>query len=1744
MSANATLSLIWTELQIQLQTSSSQGTATHVGLHALGINIHRASVDGLPAAFSYEDPQLDHTALSQIQINQTDTKLGNKAGCVSEAAEKAYWAYLASVSQDRKPTLYLQISKSSHSTAEAPPAAAELHQVAQPPTTQGEAVTSETILQTEGNVQYDTDVVMHDVPPSSEPGGAADGKPSASLGTPFYDTVEGVTSVAPLTEQQPTPSSQLPPSQQVAQQPQIVPPAPAATTHSTLTLRIHFSYLISHNGLSETSFNNHPRSQQLHHQKLSPGMVISGDFLSTVHSTSAGLSSRHARSLFPCLDTHGSHHTFDLHFLVRPEDGVVCCGSLVSQTLVMVPGVEAPVARRLHFALRIPVLPAAVAFAAGPFQALQQYRPASAQTQARQILSDFLSDVDNSVLQRQAKQQDQTHITHLGPQHRLPAIANTSRPLYLPFEEYERYLGTPFPLPQLHFAYVPFECQAVDTQIGAGVVLVREDVICEDGEVEAAMESRVLLAAALARQWFGVLLLPRSTQDQWIIDGLSAHLEDIFVKKFLGINEVAYRRYKEREAVVMADDGKLPPLCLRSAARGSNGGAGGGAEADSQYGSTYGTEALDPGPIRRWKAAAVMRMLEQKAGEDQFQRLLSSIVSKAVASMQLLTDGDSTALQQGLSGLGQQVQEGHNAAGNKGIVVPAAAAAGEAVGQAASMEPRLLSTPHFLELVGKLGGFKKGIQAFAERWIYGSGCPQLVLERRYIRSRNVLELRISQNSSPACRKGAERAAKKHQGSADDSHSTVKVLIHETDHLTEVIVKVGPGDKVVEQAVELVSKPTGTGGTTGGGREGAGGRGRGRGGSKGGGRGSRVGGRGGGRKGNKDSSSQQQADEEGGDEGGGHGEEQGMDASAASIAAAAEVGVGTGAAANAAAVKEPVLYIRMDPRMEWLCSVTVKQDATMWETQLEKSRDVVAQSQAVAGLAPFCRSEEGWQQGAISALGACLKNRQMYCRIRMEAAMMLGVVTSDLDGLEGLRILSSYFREHALDPATLQLRPNLFADLAEHLVVQTVPVASAQALNIMGETDQNVLDLIRNFLDHCDNTSNSFSDANLVASFVEALGYLRVPSHSGLVGVMRMIERHLVLEEISPSPRHIIASSCLRALANLAGALRQDEGRFEAVKEVLKSYWQQGRPSLLRRVAARCLLEMFAAQEDLPSFFQTTLDLYWKERSQALRVQVLEDAFGLLGKFEALPSGLSSATVEHIRHLYSLMCSTQDSGCRHTAFVLLMRLAGQAPTLYRESEDEDMANSPVMPEATGAGRRSHAVRQARSSGQVPSPPAVKIGVLKLHRPVTATHSSLGGGGGAGDGPSLSGYTQHQEQVPSSLLLASGEHGGVTAGCDREEITGGAGDAGAESPTRSMMTQHNSFHTYHTNQQEDGGEVMGSQRVGTATVAESTLTSPAVAMQASQAFEVLTNATTGDQLQLSSFSSGIFLQPQSAPSALLGRSPPRDPRRSFPPPTANPDPSNWQEAACALAGDGLMLSSYADAVDIQAQEAGVEVGSNLALVIEGRNNLDILCAGGVAVTVPSTMPCSELSADTVSAAFCVEGTNHGSAAVTSALEVTQPCSGIAISVPSSPLPPQSTTTTTQDSIVPTHQGSAALPAAKKTVKSFTSDSDSATEHGSSGTRSILHQRSAGAAGAPSQQPAGILDGTGAASAADIVLQTSSISHQQGITNDDCSQAALSGPASGAVGTGAANDEQNNKGVKRSRVSIKKPPDSAQL
>lgn len=56
-----------------------------------------------------------------------------------------------------------------------------------------------------------------------------------------------------------------------------------------------------------------------------------------------------------------------------------------------------------------------------------------------------------------------------------------------------------------------------------------------------AMESRLAIAYAMARQWFGVLIRPRTPADAWLVEGLAGYLHDLFLRRFLGKNELRYR---------------------------------------------------------------------------------------------------------------------------------------------------------------------------------------------------------------------------------------------------------------------------------------------------------------------------------------------------------------------------------------------------------------------------------------------------------------------------------------------------------------------------------------------------------------------------------------------------------------------------------------------------------------------------------------------------------------------------------------------------------------------------------------------------------------------------------------------------------------------------------------------------------------------------------------------------------------------------------------------------------------------------------------------------------------------------------------------------------------------------------------------------------------------------------------------------------------------------------------------------
>ncbi len=56
-----------------------------------------------------------------------------------------------------------------------------------------------------------------------------------------------------------------------------------------------------------------------------------------------------------------------------------------------------------------------------------------------------------------------------------------------------------------------------------------------------AVDSRLLMARMMAEQWFGFFLRPKTGADAWLVQGLAGYLEEKFILKYMGRNELEYR---------------------------------------------------------------------------------------------------------------------------------------------------------------------------------------------------------------------------------------------------------------------------------------------------------------------------------------------------------------------------------------------------------------------------------------------------------------------------------------------------------------------------------------------------------------------------------------------------------------------------------------------------------------------------------------------------------------------------------------------------------------------------------------------------------------------------------------------------------------------------------------------------------------------------------------------------------------------------------------------------------------------------------------------------------------------------------------------------------------------------------------------------------------------------------------------------------------------------------------------------
>ncbi|OBZ68561.1 Transcription initiation factor TFIID subunit 2 [Grifola frondosa] len=184
------------------------------------------------------------------------------------------------------------------------------------------------------------------------------------------------------------------------------------------------------------------------------------------------------------------------------------------------------------------------------------------------------------------------------------------------------------------------------------------------------------------------------------------------------------------------------------------------------------------------------------------------------------------------------------------------------------------------------------------------------------------------------------------------------------------------------------------------------------------------------------------------------------------------------------------WIRIDADFEWIAAIAFDQKDYMWVSQLQRDRDVVAQYEAILVLSKI--------PNAIisSTLTKTILVSNYYYRIRCEAAQAL--VACAIPRLEwlGLFHLFKLFLRYCYEPEdqkqdlfthTYVPRPNDFSDVSEYFVRKSLLKAVSRVRFENGKTPPIIRQFLIDQLRYNDNTSNPYADAFYICSIISALG---------------------------------------------------------------------------------------------------------------------------------------------------------------------------------------------------------------------------------------------------------------------------------------------------------------------------------------------------------------------------------------------------------------------------------------------------------------------------------------------------------------------------------------------------------------------------------------------------------------------------------------------------------------------------------
>ncbi|GAA5898524.1 transcription initiation factor TFIID subunit TAF2 [Sporobolomyces salmoneus] len=216
----------------------------------------------------------------------------------------------------------------------------------------------------------------------------------------------------------------------------------------------------------------------------------------------------------------------------------------------------------------------------------------------------------------------------------------------------------------------------------AAMTLISSDILHPSSVIDQAYETRHLLAHALAVQWSGVNLIPRTPSDSWLVIGIALHMTSLFLKQIWGNNEYRFRLKKDMNRCVEQDI-QFEPICVPAR-----------------------LTAPEPAQLQfiALKAPLVLNILDKhlrKSGTSLgLDKVLPKIFLDAITSD---------------------------------------------VSSSSTSNANTLGTTSFMRMCRKAcGGSSEALKTFFDQWVYGSGCPTFEVTANFNRKKMAIELSVTQ----------------------------------------------------------------------------------------------------------------------------------------------------------------------------------------------------------------------------------------------------------------------------------------------------------------------------------------------------------------------------------------------------------------------------------------------------------------------------------------------------------------------------------------------------------------------------------------------------------------------------------------------------------------------------------------------------------------------------------------------------------------------------------------------------------------------------------------------------------------------------------------------------------------------------------------------------------------------------------------------------------------------------------------